>query len=82
MLSVQEQWRDPQFAARGIRQTAAIPVYGNEDFFTAPWSFSDFAPRIDRCGPRMGEHNDFVFGELLGLSAQEIAQLQQSGVIA
>ena len=82
VLSVQEQWRDPQFAARGIRQTAAIPVYGNEDFFTAPWSFSDFAPRIDRCGPRMGEHNDFVFGELLGLSAQEIAQLQQSGVIA
>ena len=82
VLSVQEQWRDPQFAARGIKQSATIPVYGDEDFFTAPWRFSDFAPRIDRCGPRMGEHNDFVFGELLCLSAGEIADLKQSGVIA
>ena len=30
----------------------------------------------------MGEHNDLVFGELLGLSPEEIADLKQSGVIA
>ena len=82
VLSVEEQWQDPHFEARGIKTPVDIPVYGREDMFRAPWRFSDFAPHIDRCGPAMGEHNDQVFGELLGLSAQEIADLKESGVIA
>ncbi len=50
--------------------------------FRAPWMFSDFAPLIERCGPALGEHNDFVFSELLGLPAAEIAALKAAGVIA
>ena len=82
VLSVQEQWQDPHFAARGIKQSVDIPVYGAEDVFKAPWRFSDFAPQIDSCGPLLGQHNDWVFGELLGLSPEEITDLKQSGVIA
>ena len=82
VLSVEEQWRDPHFAARGIRHEVEIPFYGSEGLYAAPWHFSDFVPRIERCGPRLGEHNEFVFGELLGMSSEEIAGLQQSGVIA
>ena len=82
VLSVQEMWKDPQYAARNVKQTVELPVYGKEDLFCAPWRFSDFSPRIDSCGPMTGEHNDWVFGELLGLPAQEIADLKQSGVIA
>ncbi|MFN0303370.1 MAG: CoA transferase [Burkholderiales bacterium] len=82
VLSVAEQWQDPHFAARRIKQRVTIPVYGDEDVFRAPWRFSDFEPRIDRCGPSLGEHNDFVFGELLGLPAAEIAELKAAGVIA
>ena len=82
VLSVQEQWKDPHYTARQIKQRVEIPVYGPEDLFRAPWRFSDFAPQIDRCGPLMGEHNDLVFGELLGLSPDEIVDLKQSGVIA
>ena len=82
VLSVEEQWRDPHYAARGIRHDVQIPVYGNEGLYAAPWKFSDFAPRIDRCAPRLGEHNQRVFGAMLGLSDEEIAGLQQAGVIA
>ena len=82
VLSVQEQWKDPHYTARQIKQSVEIPVYGPEDLFRAPWRFSDFAPQIDRCGPLMGEHNQLVFGELLGLSLDEISDLKQSGVIA
>ncbi|MES2535362.1 MAG: CoA transferase [Pseudomonadota bacterium] len=82
VLSVEEQWQDPHFAAREIKQIVDIPVYGKEDMFKAPWRFSDFAPEITRCGPSLGQHNDHVFTELLGLSPQEIADLKQSGVIA
>ena len=82
VLSVQEQWQDPHYAARGIKSRVAIPVYGDEDLFRAPWRFSDFTPRIDAPGPLTGEHNDRVFGDLLGLPTAEIEALKQSGVIA
>jgi crotonobetainyl-CoA:carnitine CoA-transferase CaiB-like acyl-CoA transferase len=37
--------------------------------------------RIQRGGPCLGEHNDVVFGEILGLSAREIRQLRDEKVI-
>ncbi len=37
--------------------------------------------RIDRLGPSLGEHNDEIYGGLLGLSAAEIADLKKKGVI-
>ena len=82
VLSIEEQWHDPHFVARNIKHRVTIPIYGEEDLFCAPWRFSDFAPRITRCGPTTGEHNDYVFGELLGLSAVEILELKSAGVIA
>lgn len=82
VLSVQEQWKDPHFAARNITGEVEIPFFGKAEMFKAPWRFSDFAPQVTHCGPRMGQHNDMVFSELLGLSQQEIDDLKQSGVIA
>lgn len=82
VLSVQEQWRDANFAAREVKHAVDIPVYGPEEVFSAPWRFSDFKPQISTPGPLTGQHNDFVFGELLGLPAEEIAALKASGVIA
>jgi crotonobetainyl-CoA:carnitine CoA-transferase CaiB-like acyl-CoA transferase len=37
--------------------------------------------RLDRGAPCYGEDNDYVFGELLGMSSQEIAALAEEGVI-
>ena len=36
--------------------------------------------RIDRGAPCYGEDNNYVFGELLGMSTQEIAKLTEEGV--
>ncbi|HVF63083.1 MAG TPA: CoA transferase [Casimicrobiaceae bacterium] len=82
VLSIEEQWNDPHFAARRIKRPVDIPHYGSEDVFRGPWRFSDFEPTITRRGPQLGEHNDFVFGEVLGLSKTEIAALERAGVIA
>ena len=82
VLSVQQQWQDPHFAARQIKQPVEIPFFGAADMFKAPWRFSDFVPHISNSGPLTGQHNDMVFGDLLGLSPQEIADLKQNGVIA
>ena len=82
VLGIAEQWTDPHYAARGIKHRVTIPVYGEEDLFAAPWRFSDFAPRIDTCGPATGQHNEQVLGGLLGLSQHEIDALRASGVVA
>ncbi|MGR8947879.1 MAG: CoA transferase [Gammaproteobacteria bacterium] len=82
VLSVEEQWRHPHFAARGIQHTVTIPHYGEEPIFQAPWHFSDFSPQIDTCGPATGQHNNQVLGQLLGLSEHEIDDLKRDGVVA
>ena len=35
---------------------------------------------IDRGAPMYGEDNEYVYGELLGMSTQEIAKLTEEGV--
>ena len=82
VLSIEEVRRDPHFAARRLHAPVELPFYGPEALFRAPWSFSDFEPRIGRAGPRLGEHNEQVLGGLLGLPADEIARLVAEGVIA
>ena len=37
--------------------------------------------RIDRGAPCYGEDNEYVYGELLGMSSREIAALADEGVI-
>jgi crotonobetainyl-CoA:carnitine CoA-transferase CaiB-like acyl-CoA transferase len=37
--------------------------------------------RIETGAPCLGEHNEAVFGRLLGLSAEEVAQLREEGAI-
>jgi crotonobetainyl-CoA:carnitine CoA-transferase CaiB-like acyl-CoA transferase len=82
VLTLEEQWRDPHFAARKTGQVVDIPFYGPESLIKAPWRFSSLSPQISRSGPTTGEHNHYVFHDLLGLSAGEIASLEAEGVIA
>jgi crotonobetainyl-CoA:carnitine CoA-transferase CaiB-like acyl-CoA transferase len=46
-----------------------------------PARFSRTPWRIERGAPCLGEHNQAVFGRLLGLSPDEVAQLREEGVI-
>ncbi len=46
-----------------------------------PWKFSETPAVKPSAAPVMGEHNECVFGDLLGLSEAEIAHLEHEGVI-
>ena len=81
-LTLDEHWRDPHFATRKTGQVVDIPFHGPEILIKAPWLFTRFAPEVNQCGPTTGEHNEFVFGDLLGLSVQDIPELVVGGVIA
>ena len=37
--------------------------------------------RVEHLGPALGEHNDEVYGGLLGFSSEKLAELKEEGVI-
>ena len=52
-------------------------VYGTG----VPIRFSDARTGLDQPAPELGQHNDYVYGELLGYSPGRIAELKEKGVI-
>ena len=44
--------------------------------------FSDAPTGYDRAGPTLGQDNDWVLGDLLGLSERDIERLRDSGAMA
>ena len=76
--------RDPQVVSR--RETVPLlhPKYGAVDDVRGmgiPIKFSNAAVGLDDSAPMLGEHNDFVYGEVLGYSAQKINELKLHNVI-
>src|SRR5262249_32062447 len=57
------------------------PVQGERPALRFPCLFSDGACRYEPA-PLFGQHNEEIYGELLGLSEGEIAQLAEDGVIS
>jgi len=80
-LSNEEIVNDPHFRHRGISTTVEHPVMGEQVVFGVPWRFSKTPSIVTKASPLMGESNDYVFGELLGLSDDEISRLTEEGAI-
>ena len=72
---------DPQLEHRGVFFELDHPVIGEARFEGVPIRFAKMSADNWRSGPLLGEDNEFVFRELLGVSADEYAELASSGVI-
>ncbi len=66
--------------ARGFFAEIAHPVAGTLPYPTAPYLLSTEPWTLRHPAPCLGQHNAEVFGEL-GVSAQELEQLKQNGII-
>ncbi len=72
---------DPHFVARGFPTPVDHPERDEPVSYPgAPYRFEKTPWRISRRAPRLGEHNDEVFGAL-GLEADRISSLRRDGVI-
>jgi CoA:oxalate CoA-transferase len=76
--------RDPRVVSR--RETVSLlhPKYGAVDDVRGmgiPIKFSSAAAGLDDAAPMLGEHNDFVYGEILGYSSEKIRELKARRVI-
>lgn len=79
-----EATRDPRLLARGETEALEHPVYGAvEDIIVGglPIRMTGSFTGFDRPAPGLGAHNAAVYGELLGLSADELAALKADGVL-
>jgi crotonobetainyl-CoA:carnitine CoA-transferase CaiB-like acyl-CoA transferase len=80
VATVADLFMAEQLAARQFFQTIDHPCAGKAIYPGAPFRLQGDAWRHARA-PLLGEHNRYVLGELLGLSAQEIAALEAQGII-
>jgi benzylsuccinate CoA-transferase BbsF subunit len=77
----EELYTDRHLNERGLWIDVEHPVIGKQTVVAPPWKMSDTSTDIYRHAPLLGEHNQFVFGELLGMSTAEITELVNDGVI-
>jgi benzylsuccinate CoA-transferase BbsF subunit len=79
-LSTKQLTHDKHLAEREFFIRTGHPVLGNALLTGLPARLSDSPRGNYHYSPLLGEHNDYVFGELLGLSAAEIKQLKEDKV--
>ena len=79
--SIRDIFEDPHYRARGDIVEVEDPVIGPLRMQGAYPRFSRTPGSVRRGAPRLGEHNEEVYGGLLGLDAAEIADLRGEGVI-
>ncbi|HEY5678474.1 MAG TPA: CoA transferase [Pseudomonadales bacterium] len=76
-----EMLADPQYAARESIVAVAHRAFPNLKMQNVAPKLSETPGRIRWHGPELGEHNEEVYGELLGLLPERRAELGASGVI-
>ena len=81
LFTAKDMVEDPHYAARENVVEVEDPEIG-------PFPMQNVVPRlsrtpgkIHRTGPRLGEHNEEVYGEILGLGERDRDGLHERGVI-
>jgi len=80
-FSAEELFSDAHMREREAFAEVEHSVMGKQVVMNPPWKLSTTPARIEKAGPLLGEHNEYVFGELLGIPKPEITQLIEEKVI-
>ena len=81
VYAIDEIFDDPHYAARGNILKVSDERIGEMAIPNLMPRLSATPGRVNWLGPRLGEHNDEVYRDFLGLSADEMGELERSGVI-
>jgi len=77
----EDLWKDPHLRERGFWTEVNHPLLGWQTVIAPVWKYSEEPLRVGGPAPLFGEHNRYVFGELLGLADDEISRLIATQVI-
>ena len=73
--------KDPQLKQQGFFIELDHPELGKTISDAVPIRLSDTPARYTRAAPLLGQDNDYVYGELLGMSQDELTELKKQGII-
>lgn len=80
-MTIEDQFIDPHYRERKTFEEIEHPIVGAEMLYGIPWKLSRTPGKIERTAPSLGEHNDYVFGELLGYPIDEIRRLEEEKIL-
>ena len=80
-FSAEELFSDTHLKEREFATEVNHPVMGKQVVLNPPWKFSETPARIEKAAPLLGQHNEYIFGKLLGMSKPEITQLIGEGIL-
>lgn len=72
---------DAHFKAREAIITTMHPTFGELKMQNVAPKLSKTPGNIRRPGPELGQHNDEVYGEILAMTAEQMAELKARGII-
>jgi crotonobetainyl-CoA:carnitine CoA-transferase CaiB-like acyl-CoA transferase len=81
VYSIADIFEDPQYEAREAIAEFDDPRLGKLRFQNVVPKLSTTPGGIDHLGPGLGEHNEQVYAEELGLTAEELAALEDEEVV-
>jgi crotonobetainyl-CoA:carnitine CoA-transferase CaiB-like acyl-CoA transferase len=81
LLELEERNAHPQYQERNFILEHDFEGFDPCRIYATPWRLSATPPELTGPTPKLGEHNDYVFKELLELDDQEIERLQEEGVL-
>jgi len=79
--TMRDLYRDPQLTHRGQWVELEHPQIGKMHYQRPPFILSKTPPGPERCDPLLGEHSNYFYKELLGLSEADYRELAVEGVI-
>lgn len=81
LFKAPDMLEDPHYKARDAVVKVDHPTFDNIFMQNVAPKLSETKGGIDWPGPELGAHNEEVYGEILGLSTAQMADLQDEGII-
>ena len=80
-VTAEKLHRDKHLEERGFFEDVAHPEAGMLKYPSAPFRFSETESSTRAPAPLLGQHNDEVYDERLGLSEGDLERLRREGTI-
>lgn len=81
LRTIESAYLDPHHQERAVYRELEHPEIGTETLPGFAWRFSDVPFQLRRAAPTLGQDNDHVFGEIVGLTPEEIRRLTDARVL-
>lgn len=81
IYSMKDIFEDPQYAARNDIVEVPCEEFGSVKMPAVFPVLSETPGKIKWAGPKLGSYNNEIYGNLLGKTEEELAALQENGII-